>query len=438
MKYAHLRQIANYLNSYKKVTSIKRVADMIILIYFDKQGYFFDLSKSDSSIYTNDDFKAAKEYNAPFDIAIKKRLNNAKILNITCLENNRILLLELIQSGSYKSVKSKLYLEFTGRFTNAVLTDENDIIVDALRHTQNDHRSIKPGKELKHLPPIQIKEKSVQIILDFKEYFKDEFQRINNKNLNEIKSIKVSQINKKIENLNANLNNLENENDLLKEAEILRSSATLLLANLAKLNDYDRNFELLGFDGKIIKYNLIQSPKEATNEYFAKAKRLIQKANGLNLERNNLEEKLKFCHSMKSLLQNAKTINELQIIYPKRKNQSKNQKNESENTQSFYIGECKISVGKNQKGNAELLKNAKKDDIWMHVKDIPSAHVIIKTNKAKPSDEILEFGAKICLNMSISSAGRYEIDYTRRQNVKILNGSNVNYIHYSTIIVFKE
>ena len=121
---------------------------------------------------------------------------------------------------------------------------------------------------------------------------------------------------------------------------------------------------------------------------------------------------------------------------PQKKAQ-KSEKNESENVRNFYINDYKISLGRNEKGNIWLLKNSKKDDIWLHVKDFPSAHVIIKTQKTNVDDEILNFAAKLCVGFSISGAGRYEVDFTKRNNVKILNGANVNYINFKTIIVNK-
>ena len=48
----------------------------------------------------------------------------------------------------------------------------------------------------------------------------------------------------------------------------------------------------------------------------------------------------------------------------------------------------KILVGKNNKQNDHLtLKVADNDDIWMHTKNIPGSHVIIKTNEKNVPDE---------------------------------------------------
>jgi len=38
-------------------------------------------------------------------------------------------------------------------------------------------------------------------------------------------------------------------------------------------------------------------------------------------------------------------------------------------------------VGKNEKGNIKLLKQANANDLWLHIKNHPGAHVIVKNNK---------------------------------------------------------
>ena len=73
-----------------------------------------------------------------------------------------------------------------------------------------------------------------------------------------------------------------------------------------------------------------------------------------------------------------------------------------------------------------MLDLAKKDDIWLHLKDAPSAHVIIKTNKSKVPEDVLEMAAKFCVEFSVKGAGRYEVDYTKRENLRRENGANVH------------
>ena len=440
MKYAHLVQIAAFLSKFKKINSIKRVGDMLLLIEFEREDIFFDLAKSGSAIYKDENFKQTKIYQAPFDNVLKKRLNSAHIQSVECLKNNRILKFTCTQSGSYKSLVTKLYLEFTGRFTNAIITDEKDIILEALRHIDNSYRKIEVGEVLKELEPIEIKEKPSQEIADFDKFLKDEFAKINEQNLANLRAIKLAVVQKKLESLEQNLRSLEKKDELLKQSEHYAHIGSLLLANLSHFKGYEREITLRDFDGEILNLSLEDTPKNSANDFYAKSKRLRAKALGVQLEGQNLGQKIEFLNGLRSLLQEASSVGELEILSPKRpsRQREKEARSQSENVQSFYVKDFKILIGRNEKGNVELLKNARKDDVWLHVKDVPSAHVIIKTNKTKLDEEVLRFCAKICVEFSVKGAGSYEVDYTRRENVKILSGANVNYINFKTIIINKR
>ncbi|WP_299187597.1 NFACT RNA binding domain-containing protein, partial [uncultured Campylobacter sp.] len=138
-------------------------------------------------------------------------------------------------------------------------------------------------------------------------------------------------------------------------------------------------------------------------------------------------------------IQNAQSEQELEILLPrKRIAQERRKEGEGEqDVQNFYLGDFKISVGKNERGNVRLLKNSSKEDFWFHLKDVPSAHVIVKTNKQNLSEEAVQMAAKICVNFSVKESGKYLVDYTKRRNVKINEGAFVNYVNFKTISVLK-
>ncbi|PSM53202.1 putative ribosome quality control (RQC) complex component, YloA/Tae2 family [Campylobacter blaseri] len=437
MKYKILIQIGQYLQKYNKINTIKRANDRVLVIDFNsKEKLFFDMSKGNSSIYKNDEFQSSKHYNAPFDVTLAKRFNSSYIEKIEVLDGNRILHIKAVQKGSYKKVESNIYFEFTGRFTNVVIADEKNMILDALSHYENQNRTIKPGKELIHLDPINIKEKESEDILNFNEFFKNEFEKINLKQMENVKFSKLSQVEKKLSGVQKNLNSLQSKEELLNQSEVLNNKARIITANLHNLKDFDRELKLVDFEGKDIFIKLEESPKNSTKQMFEESKKLKQKALGISIEEKNLNEKIKFLENLKYMLKNAKTIEELEILLP-RKSQKKKYEKEHDNIENFYINEFKISVGKNEKGNILLLKNAKKNDFWFHIKDIPSAHVIVKTNKQKLSEDIIEFAANLCVNMSVKESGKYLVDFTKKENVKVINGAFVNYVNYDTIEILK-
>lgn len=437
MKYKTLMQIADFLKKFEKINSIKRVGDRVVLIEFDKQNtIFFDMDKQNSAIYKNDDYKHLKSYKAPFDVVLSKRFNASNLINLEVLENNRILFIKARKSGSYKEIVSNLYFEFTGRFTNIIITDENDNILEALSHYENTNRSIKPGKTLKHLSQITIKEKPSQIIVNFDEFLKSEFEKINSKKLFDIKNSKITILDKKIDSLTKNLTELESQENLLEKSINLNKKGEILTANLHLLNDFQKEFVLKDFDGNDVFFKCEKSPKLEAKSLFDESKKLRQKASGVKFEKANLNEKIEFFQNLKELVKNVSNLDEIEALFPKKSKKLPLNK-ENEIIENFYIGDFKISVGKNEKGNISLLKNSKKDDFWFHLKDIPSAHVIVKTNKQNLSDEIIKMAAKICVNFSVKNSGNFEVDYTKRANVKVVDGAFVNYINYKTINILK-
>ncbi|OZU90379.1 hypothetical protein CIL03_04325 [Virgibacillus indicus] len=89
-----------------------------------------------------------------------------------------------------------------------------------------------------------------------------------------------------------------------------------------------------------------------------------------------------------------------------------------------------IFVGKNNKQNEYVTtKLAHRDDIWLHTKDIPGSHVIIRSKN--PSEETLAEAAKIAAYFSKSQASSaVPVDYTKVRHVKKPNGAKPGFVIY--------
>ncbi len=438
MKYNQLEEIVKYLKKFKIISSIKRVDDTILKIEFDrKETLFFDMKKGDSYIFKRDNFKRAKLYNAPFDVVLYKRFARGKIDNIELLKNNRVIKLHINSNSSYKSQKSILQLEFTGRNTNAIILDEGETILEALRHIDSrvSYRSIKVGCKLEPLPPYELKSSSCEKILDIEKFLKNEYERRAKARLSQIKNQKLIFLEKKIKKLQSILNRLDSEEELLQRSEESSLWGSLILSNLHLIKNYEKEVVLKDWDNKEVKITLpkeANSPSEAANRLFESAKKLKKKAKSIYIERENLQQKINFLKNMQKVIEKSNDENEINILLPKQKH-SKKSKKEPNNYEIFYLEGFKVMLGKNEKGNIELLKVAKKSDIWMHIKGIPSCHVIIRTNKQNVPQSVLDFAGKICVEFSVTKKGTYLVDYTKRHNVKVLEGANVIYVDYKTM-----
>jgi predicted ribosome quality control (RQC) complex YloA/Tae2 family protein len=438
MKYYELLECCKFLQSFKRINSILRVEDNILKISFQNFTLYANMKRGASSLFTCSHFYAARRYCAPFDTILAKRFTNAVIERMYVSLNDRVLNIKVLQKNSYKMTTSTLCLEFTGRNTNIIILDENEIVIEALRHIDESisYRAVKIGEKLNALPNFMVKEGALKIS-NVEVFLHECYSVMQKKELESFKAVKTALLNKKIDKLQKLLDDLGSEDELQKEAFIENKKAALLLMYRHVLKDYEKECELADIDGQSYKITLEGRVQENIDKFFDKAKKLKQKAKSLYKERRNLTEKLDFTKRLLGVLIKADSKEEAEILLPKRKVTDKKEEAKSA-VCAFFVEGCKILVGKNERGNSEILKTAKKNDIWFHIKNIASAHVVLKTDKSNIPSSIFEFCAKLCVNFSTLGAGVYEVDFAPRRNVKIISGAYVTYTDFKTICVSKS
>ena len=116
----------------------------------------------------------------------------------------------------------------------------------------------------------------------------------------------------------------------------------------------------------------------------------------------------------------------------KRNNNGKKKEKQSKPYHYVSSDGIDIYVGKNNIQNDYLtLKFADKNDTWLHTKDIPGSHVIIKGSNI--SDKTLEEAANLAVFYSKGKGGsKIPVDYTLVKNVKKPSGSKPGMVIYST------
>ncbi len=98
-----------------------------------------------------------------------------------------------------------------------------------------------------------------------------------------------------------------------------------------------------------------------------------------------------------------------------------------------------IWVGKSKDENLELtFKHARGNDLWMHLRGRPGAHVVIPlpTNKSPPLETLLD-AAMLTIHYSGGSKwGKTEVDYTFKKYVKrIKDSTEASYTNNKTLLV---
>nr|WP_321267389.1 NFACT family protein [uncultured Sulfurimonas sp.] len=436
MKLSHLKQIKNYLEKFQKISAIYRVSDTIIKVAFDKDDeLFFEMQRSNSKIFRCDSYVRSKVYNAPFDVLLSKRFNRANILSVELINEDKILRFKTSVSSAYKEEITLLQFEFTGKYTNVIILDENEVVLEALRHVDifSSFREVKVGQKLLEAPnaPFVAKEYPLE---DVEKFLFDEYAKDIEAKLESLKKQKLSILGKKLKKLEKLYASLEDEKKLESEMHTSQHYGNLVLSNLHNIKPYQKILQLNDYDGKIVKIELhkeFSSPSAMANSLFSKSKKAKQKVLHLHIEKESLSSKIKHIKLFISAVKDAKDIAKIQLLFPKQVQSKKVKINES--IETFWIEGYKVQLGKNEKGNIEVLKNARAKDIWVHMKDRPSAHVIITTDKQNIPMNIIEGAARLCVDFTLSQKDRFLVDYTPRREVTIQNGANVLYNKYKTI-----
>ena len=439
-----LKAVAKLFSGFQNINYCGRVGDNLIKLVLDSKVFFVDLTKGQSRIFcdASADF-GIKSYNAPFDLALKKYCIKAQIMDCQTDGNNRILRLKCQKNMQYKMLQSTLQLEFTGKYTNAILVDSNEIILEALRKIAQNSRVIKNGMTLIPLPQqdsAKIKPFNIECdIMDFLAHNKGDE---NTSNLTNAKKVAIQNLEQKIKKLIILKDNLPPKNALEIRAKDYTKIGELLPIN-PNARIQNNEIALNDYCGKKIIFCVgddIDSHKNLINEFFAKSKKLKAKAQNISLQVQNIAENIAFLEAKISFINNAKNANDIKIIMQKNdkfspKKSTKNPK-KSPKYESFFIENTKISIGKNASENIALLHDAKSEDLWMHIRDIPSSHLIIHSAKNTAiKDEILRKAGEILVGFAKLNGGNFLVDYTKRKFVKIKEGANVVYSNYGSITI---
>ncbi|MGE4419320.1 MAG: NFACT family protein [Sulfurimonas sp.] len=438
MKLSHLKQIISYLQKFTKISAIYRVSDTIVKVAFDRDDeVYFEMQRSNSRIFKCSAYARSKVYNAPFDVVLAKRFNRANILHVELLGGDKIVRFKTSVASAYKEEITYLQFEFTGKYTNVIILDENNIVLEALRHVDlfSSFREVRVGQKLLDVPqaPFEAKEYPVE---DVEQFLYDEYQKEMDDKLFSLKKQKISLLNKKLKKLQKLYESLDNEAELEAEAAELNHFANLLLANMHKIKPYQRVVEVDDYEGKKVKIELhkeFSSVPMMANSLFARSKKAKQRASHLHIEKDSLLSKIEHMKLFIHTVQEANDIAKIQLLFPKNIQAKKVKINDA--IETFWVEGYKVSLGKNEKGNIELLQKARAKDIWLHMKERPSAHVIITTDKQNVPMYVIESAARLCVDFTMFQKDRYLVDYTPRREVTIQSGANVLYNKYKTIEV---
>lgn len=284
---------------------------------------------------------------------------------------------------------------------------------------------------------------SINEMLDTLYETKDRLDRIKQKSLSLKKNIKTK--------LDRDKNKLSKQKDELLKAktrEKYKIAGELITANIYRIEKGMKEIEVIDYynDNKDLKITLNPNltPSENAQKKFKRYNKLKSAFAEVSDQIKQTKAEIDYLENILLSIENASDLDDLEEIREelieenyikyKKRNKSKNKKKKKESKAMHFLSSegYDIYVGKNNKQNDYLtLKFADKNDIWLHTKDIPGSHVIIRKNSNEiPEQTLYEAALLSAFNSKARMSSNVAVDYTEKRNVKKPNGAKPGMVIY--------
>ncbi|MCA1062313.1 NFACT RNA binding domain-containing protein [Rossellomorea sp. AcN35-11] len=244
-----------------------------------------------------------------------------------------------------------------------------------------------------------------------------------------------------------NVNKIEKLRQTLEEArqadrfqllgELLTSNLHAVergMKEISVINYYDEN------GGTIqIPLNPQKSPSENAQLYFSRYQKAKNAVKIVHEQIEKANEEIVYLDQLLQQLESASTKDVEEIReeleeegYLRTRRQTKKKKANVKPALETYTSSdgTQILVGKNNKQNDYLTNRvAGREEIWLHTKDIPGSHVVIKSQA--PSEETIKEAANIAAYFSKArESSSVPVDFTEVKQVKKPKGAKPGFVIY--------
>ncbi|GGM20967.1 hypothetical protein GCM10011351_03510 [Paraliobacillus quinghaiensis] len=245
-----------------------------------------------------------------------------------------------------------------------------------------------------------------------------------------------------------NVRKIKKQEQTLKKAEkaaMYQRNGELLTANMHAVKQGDKQATVINYydpDQKeiTIELNPNKTPSENAQSYFKTYQKLkkskqmvIREIEKAKLEITYLDELIQQIGEarVEDIEEIREELREQGYLKTKEKHRKKPKKSKKPEPEKFVSSNgTPILVGKNNKQNEYVTTRlAAQNEIWLHTKDIPGSHVIIRDTD--PDAETLAEAAQLAALFSKAKASSsVPVDYTRIRHVKKPNGAKPGYVTY--------
>ncbi|MES5928191.1 NFACT RNA binding domain-containing protein [Bacillus cereus group sp. MG9] len=245
----------------------------------------------------------------------------------------------------------------------------------------------------------------------------------------------------------------KNEKKLIKLEKTLQDAGKadkyqlfgeLLTANMYALKKGDKEIEVVNYydeNGGTVKITLnpLKTPSENAQRYFQKYQKAKNSVAIVEEQIVKTNEEILYFDSLLQQMEvaSSKDIEEIREElaeegYVRNRKKKNTKKKPTKPVLDKYLASdgTEIFVGKNNKQNDYLTtKFSRRDEIWLHTKDIPGSHVVIRS--LEPTEETLHEAAKIAAYYSkAKDSSSVPVDFTKVRHVKKPSGAKLGFVTY--------
>ena len=254
--------------------------------------------------------------------------------------------------------------------------------------------------------------------------------------LKKIVSNKIQRNSNKLSNLTVDLQEAKKRDIYKVYADLISSNMHLINKGMDKItvdNFYD------DMNPIEIPLNPIKSGNENAQIYYKKFSKLKTREKMITQELPLIKQENEYLLQLLETLERITEYQELSEIKDEmvkigliKKSKKKTAKVKPSKPRHFVTeNNVDIFVGKNNYQNDNLtLKQANREDIFVHVKDMPGSHVIMRNENLIQKD--YDVACFLAAYFSSMSKEKYvEVDYTEKKNVKKAKGAKPGMVFYN-------
>ena len=415
--------------------AVQSAYDVISLKIFGRGGAKNLLvSLSPGACRLHETFKSTPKSDKPLRFAqfLNSRVANGRIEEAVQIGANRIIRIK-VRIGAPEEHRLLIYIRLWSNAANVIVTDENGLILDAMKRLPNKgeitggHYSLPPDTPVNREYGIRDFPDEITAELPAGASFNRKIDAWYGRqggaiSLDSLREEAKKKYENSIDRIKASLEKLRAREADFGEAERLKEYGDIILANIGTIKPGDQWLEAVNFyaaqgeESLIrIKLDARKSPQAAAENYYEQYRKAKSGIAEVRAEIERGERELAGLEkTLNGLLDETNPLN----LYKQLKTPKPGQRNDDAKRPglSFRRNDWLSIVGRDASENDELLRrHVNGNDLWLHARDFPGSYVFIKQRSGKtvPLDILLDAGHLAIFYSKGRNNGAGDLFYTQ-------------------------